>query len=132
MLDADAVPFAVLVDEAEPVPDPIKEFDVLPVAFETFPGQADAVRAGFVEHEFHVGEDVGGVLALGDAVALGPELLGGLADGLDEPEFLHVAGGEGAVEIVDEGDDGFASHNHSIQYSARSVLYSAKIREFRE
>ena len=68
------------------------------------------VLPGLVEHEFHVGEYVAGILAAGYAVTLGPELLGSLSDGLYETELLHVAWRESSVEVVDERDDGFPSH----------------------
>ena len=110
VLDLHPVRGAVLVDVPEPVADAVEEFDVRPVAVEVTAGQLDPVLLRLVVHQFHVGEDVGGVLPPGDAVALGPELLGRLVDGLDETEFLHVAGRQGSVEIVDERDDGFSPH----------------------
>ena len=62
--------------------------------------ELDAVALSLVEHEFHIREDVGGVLADGDAVAHPPEFVGRLADGLDETELLHVARRQRSVKIV--------------------------------
>ena len=52
-----------------------------------------------------------GILLLGQRVGLRPELLVALADGGDEVVFLHVSGGERAVEIVDQGDGQRFFHN---------------------
>ena len=55
-------------------------------------GGVHAVLLRLVVHQLHIGEHVRGVLPDGDAVAHPPELFRRLSDGLDEPEFLHVAG----------------------------------------
>ena len=120
VLDYDAVGLSVGVYVLEPVTDALVELDVRAVFLEAFVSEFDAVSFGFVVHQFHVGEDVGGVLALCNAVAFGPEFRGRLADGLDEPELLHVAGRQSAVEVVDKGYDGFSSHI-GCKYSKNSL-----------
>ena len=107
VLDPHAVRLAVAVDQAEPFAHAVEQLDVLPEALEVLAAELDAVALRLVEHQLHIGKDVGRVLADGDAVAHPPEFLGRLADGLDEAELLHVARREGAVIIVNERDNRF-------------------------
>ena len=101
MLDDHPVLLAIGIHVAEPLPHALVQLDIRAIPAESFPGEPDSVLAGLVVHQFHVGQDVGGVLADGDTVALGPEFLRRLADGLDKPELLHIARREGSVEVVD-------------------------------
>ena len=101
MLNDYAVLLPVFIDVAEPFPHAFVQLDIGPVALEVLPGELDAVLAGFVVHQLHVRQDVGCILADGDPVALGPEFLRRLADGLDEAELLHITGRKGSVEVVD-------------------------------
>ena len=110
MLDLDTVRFAVFVDQPEPAADAFVEFDVLAELLELLATEGDVVLLRFVEHQLHVGQDIAGILAAGDVVTLGPELLRSLSYGLDESEFLHIARRQRAVEVVDKRDDGFPSH----------------------
>ena len=101
---------AVGIHMGEPFPHAFVELDIGPVAVEILAGELDAHLPGLVMHHFHVGKDVRSILADGNAVALGPELFRSLADSLDETEFLHVSRRQGAVEVVNQTYDGFASH----------------------
>ena len=110
MFDDGTVLTSVFVDPPEPFTHAFEELDVLPETVEVFLAELDPVASGFVEHEFHVGQYIGRVLAYCDVVAHPPELFGGLAYGLDESEFLHVSRGQCPVEIVDQCDDRLLFH----------------------
>ncbi len=92
VLDYDPVLFPVFIHRREPLPHSVKQLDFLSEPSEILSGQAYAEPARLVEHEFHVAEDVACVLLYGDVVALRPELLGVLSDGLNESELLHIPG----------------------------------------
>ena len=121
MLYTHAPAAAVFLYEGEPLPDAFEQDDVGAETAEVAAVQADAARAGFIEHHFHVGKDVAGILPGGQSVAHLPELGGCLADGLDESELLHVPRREGSVEIVDEGDDGFSFHFGTCSFFATNI-----------
>ena len=110
MLNDDAVLLPVFIHVPEPVPDAFIQLDVGPVAAEIGPGELDAVLPGFIVHQLHIGEDIGRILADGNAVALGPELFRRLADGLDKAEFLHIPRRQRAVEVINQSYNGFSSH----------------------
>ena len=52
--------------------------------------ERDALLLCLVNHQLHIRKDAADFLSFGHLIALAPELFGGLADGLDESEFLHV------------------------------------------
>ena len=132
VLHADAVLKAVGVDVTEPFADTLIKAYIPSVAAEISSRKLDAGLLGFIEHKLHIGEDIARILADGDAVALCPELLRSLVYGLDETELLHIAGGEGSVEVVDKGYYRFSSHNLSvtINFATKIVIKGGICRDF--
>ena len=110
MFDAHSVGFAIFIDQSEPLPDAFEQGDVLAEGAETALLQPDSVLSGLVEHHLHVGQDVAGILPDSETVTHSPELLGSLPHGLYETEFLHVAGRQGPVKIIDQSDNRFPFH----------------------
>ena len=100
----------VLVHEAEPSPHSGEQFYVLAELSEIASSELDAVFLRLIEHQLHISQDVACILTFRYAVAHCPEFGGGGSYRLDETELLHVAGGEGAVEIVNQSDNWFLSH----------------------
>ena len=110
MLHLDPSHLPVEIDEAEPLLHAREKLDSGAEHFQLIPFQAHTPGLCLVEHQLHVSQYVAGILPLGDTVAHLPELCRSLADCLDESEFLHVARGEGSVEVVDQCYYGFAFH----------------------
>ena len=110
VLHLHAVAPAVFVDQGKPLAYAGIEFDALAEGDEGFAGEGDALGTGLVDHQLHIGEDAAHLLPFGHRVALAPELLGRLPDGLDEAELLHVARRERSVEIVDQRYNGSFLH----------------------
>ena len=102
---------AVLVDCAEPLLNSVEQGYVAAESAEVLLAQGDLVRLGLVVHQFHIGQHVGCVLPYGDVVGHPPELLGGLAHCLNEPELLHIARRQSAVKVVNKGYYRFLPHN---------------------
>ena len=100
MLDNNSVLLSVFVHIVEPFPNAVVQLDIGPETMEAAAREPDMILLGFVVHQFHIGQNVGSILADGDTVALGPKLFRRLANSLDEPELLHVARRKGAVEVV--------------------------------
>ena len=92
MLDTDSFGRTVGVDQGEPFLHTVKQADVRSELPELLAAQPDAGLVGLVKHQFHVGKHVTCVLTDCDAVTHPPEFFRRLADGLDESEFLHIAG----------------------------------------
>jgi hypothetical protein len=90
--------------------------DVLPELAELLAADVDVLLVGLFQEEAHVGEHR--LLAELPALPfhLGPEFAGGGADLRQHRVLLHRLGGEGAVEVIDEGDgvlfEGEASGGH--------------------
>ena len=93
---------SVCIHETEPFADSVEEFDRCSEPFEVVASKLDSGLAGFVEHKFHIAEDIAGILSHCNIVTFLPELLRLLSDGLDESEFLHVARRQCAVKIIDK------------------------------
>ena len=110
MLHPDPSHLPVEIDQPEPLLHAREELDSGAEHFQLIPFQAHSLGPCLVEHQLHVSQYVAGILPLGDTVAHFPEFSRRLADCLDESEFLHVAGGEGSVEVVDQCYYGFAFH----------------------
>ena len=91
----------VFVYIVEPFPHAVVQFDIGPETMEAAARELNMILLGFVVHQFHIGQNVGSILADGDTVALGPKLFRRLANSLDEPELLHVTGRQGAIEVID-------------------------------
>ena len=111
MFDDHAVAAAVVIDQGEPVRNALVQFDVFTERDERVAGQGDALFLSLVDHQFHVGKDAADFLSVRHGVALAPELLGCLPDGLDEAELLHVSRRQGPVKVVDQRYSRFFLHN---------------------
>ncbi len=101
MLDDHPMLLPVFVHIVEPLPHAVVQLDIGPETMEAAAREPDMILLGFVVHQFHIGQNIGSILADGDTVALGPEFFRRLPDSLDEPELLHVTGRQGAVEVID-------------------------------
>ena len=117
---------AVLVHQREPFLHSLEEFDMLAELLELAAPERDTRLAGLVEHQLHVCQHVAGILPDGDSVAHLPEFFLGLADRLDEPEFLHVARRQSAVEVVYQCCYGSFCHNSFTPYNPISPQIYAK------
>ena len=114
VLHLHAMRLAIFIHEVEPSRDPVEQLDVLAEFLELAAFQADAVVLRLIEHQLHVRKNVAGILAGSDAVAHFPELLRRLADGLDETEFLHVAGRKSPVKIINQSYNWLSSHSFCV------------------
>ena len=130
MLYLDAMCGPIFIDSLEPALHSVVQLDMLAEAPEVGAAQGDAVLPGLIEHHLHVGENVAGILSGSESVAHGPELLGSLADRLDESEFLHVAGRKGPVKVVDQGYYGLFLHSQ-LRFSPQIIGFY-KLSGFRD
>ena len=103
--------FAKLVDAVEPIQHAVEKFHSLPVFFEPFVGNVDALLLGFVECQHHVGQNVVHLVLVRIAVTFAPKLVGSHAKRRDEAKFLHVLGGKSVVEVVDKCNNWFFHSN---------------------
>ena len=87
-----------------------EQFDFFSEFLEILFSQGYAGFSGLIEHEFHIGEDIAGILPFGYLVTHSPEFFRSLSYRLDKTEFLHVPRGKCPVEVVDQGDYQFFSH----------------------
>ena len=101
MLDLHSVGLPVGVDHPEPFPHALVQFDVLAELLELLATQGYVILLRLVEHQFHVREDIAGILAGSEFVGHLPESFGSGLHGLDEAEFLHIARREGSVKVID-------------------------------
>ena len=109
MLDLQAVLGAEVVHALEPGLahqvrlQPVEQLYVPAVVAQRLAGHRMARLAGGLQHQLHVHEDAVAVGAAGELARFLPE--GGLvhAQRGDEAHLLHVAAGERAVEVVDQG-----------------------------
>ena len=113
MFNLHATSPSVQIYEVEPVLNPLKQLYAFPEFLEIAPAQLDASLTGLVEHQFHVGEDVAGILAYCYFITFLPEFSRLLANCLDESEFLHVSRRKSAVKIIDKRNDRCVPHNLS-------------------
>ena len=98
------------IRELEPFHDTREQFDFFSEFLEILFSQGYAGFSGLIEHEFHIGEDIAGILPFGYLVTHSPEFFRSLSYRLDKTEFLHVPGRKCPVEVVDQGDYQFFSH----------------------
>ena len=66
------------------------------------PGDRGPPLVRLLQHQAHVGQDLVRVLDPGAGIRFAPECIVGHPEGGDEAVFLQVAGGQGAVEVVDQ------------------------------
>ena len=100
MLDDDPMLLPVFIHRREPLPHSVEKLDFFPESSEILSGEANPKPAGLVEHELHITEYIARVLLDGNVIALGPELLRVLSDGLNESELLHIARRKRPVKVI--------------------------------
>ncbi len=93
---------AVSVHEGKPLLHAFEKFHGLAELAELVLAQLYTFGLGVIVHKFHIRQHIRSILAHGQLITLRPELLRGGSDGLDEAEFLHIAGGQSAVEIINQ------------------------------
>ena len=114
MFDLHSLATSVGINETEPVFYSVKKFNAFTKLLEVASPQFDSGFPGFIKHQFHIGEDVAGILPYCNLIAFLPEFPRLFPDGLDEPEFLHVSRRKRAVEIIYKRYNWYVPHNLSI------------------
>ena len=102
--------FAIVIYEFEPACHSRKQFYLFTEFPEIFPAEGYAGFSGFIGHEFHICQDIAGILSFGDFITHFPEFFRGFPYGLDESEFLHVPRRESPVEIINKSYYQLFSH----------------------
>ena len=103
MLDGYALAGAIGVDALEPFLDAVEEADAAAAFLEGFAAHRHAGGPRLFQHHIHIHQDEVGLIVAGQVVDLIPEFGGRHPDIGDELAFLHIAGGQGSIEIVHQG-----------------------------
>ena len=101
---------AVGGDAREPLAHAGKQLDGLARADQIIAVETDALRGALADHGVHIGEQAVHFVLIAEAVGLGPELRGRVAEGWNEGVILHIGGAEGLIKVVKERDDRAFGH----------------------